>query len=195
MSFGDEIFRALTGRHVDPHNFNAMVREAGAFREERGMSRREFARQTGIPESTLRRWEKDGVNARAQEARLPQLVNAYRQIIADPATVDRWRNNGMVIHVDGVPSRGGSGSTETRSLSANQLRLSPGTGDRVISAFLAGDDKGAAQAFVRGIGDPFYRHVMFGGWIAGHDEDLSDLAYEGGDEYDGDGYFVSASAS
>lgn len=191
MSFGDEIFRALTGRQHEPTSFNEILNDVGQFRAEIGMSRRAFARQTGIPESTLRRWEKDGITSKAQEARLPQLNRAYRQLISSPAAIERWRNNGMVIHVRDVPAS--RGRTQDLDLTANRLKLAPGTGNTVVNAFLAGDDAGAAKAFVRGIRDPWYRSVLFGGWMS-HDEDLSDLAYEG--DYDGaDDYEVAASAS
>jgi transcriptional regulator with XRE-family HTH domain len=192
VSFADEIHLALTGQMREPEDFPTLVAEMTAYREEIGLSRRGFAKQYGIPESTLRRWERDGVNADAQQARFPQLVRAYRELTAMPGALQRWRNNDMVITVDGVPVRGGSGRTESRELSAAKLRLKPGTGDRVVEAFLKGDDAGAAKAFVKGIGDPWYRQVMFGGWLAENDEDLQGEGY--GDETD-DGYFVAASAS
>ena len=193
MSFGDEIFQALTGRSAEPTSAAEMFEEVEQYRLEIGMSRRAFARQSGIPESTLRLWGQKGFSSKSAEKNMGRLTVAYRGLISSPAAVERWRNNDMKISVDNVP--GDRGRVESRTISAGQLKLQPGTGDRVVAAFLRGDDKGAAQAFVKGIGDGWYRNVMFGSWIANHDEDLSDLAYEGS-EYDGDDdYFVYASAS
>lgn len=193
MSFGDEIFRALTGRSAEPASAEEMFREAEQYRYEIGLSRRGFAKQSGIPESTLRYWGQQGFTGKSDAANLPRLTRAYRSLISSPAAVERWKQNGMTIHVDNVP--GSRGRTESRQLDAHRLKLAPGTGAAVVKAFMDGDDKKAAQTFMKGIGDPWYRQVMFGSWLANHDDDLSDLAYEGA-EYDGmDDYFVTASAS
>lgn len=190
MSFGDEIFRALTGRYQEPTSFGEMFRDLTQYRLEVGMSRRGFAKQYGIPESTLRRWEAGDMGTKGQQARMPGLIRAYRGLISSPAAVERWKANGMTIHVDGVPTRGGSSRTKSMDLDAGRLKLRPGTGDAVVKAFLAGDDKGAARAFKAGIGDGWYRGKMFGQWLAD-----DDLAYEGS-EYDGaDDYEVTASAT
>lgn len=189
-SFGGEIYKALTGRNDRAAtSFNDMVRELVEYRSAAGVSRRAQARQTGIPETTLRRWEK-GIDSRAQETRLPQLVSAYRAQIMSPGAAARWKADQMKVTVHNVPVKGRSAHTADRELTASKLRIRPGTGEAVVAAFLAGDDKGAARAFQAGIGDPWYRQVMFGTWLA---DDDSDLAYEG---YDVDSdYSMSASAS
>lgn len=192
-SFGEEIFKALTGRDHEPTSAAEMFEAVEDYRTDVGLSRRAFARQSGIPESTLRYWGTKGFTSKSDAANLSRLTVAFRGLIASPSALDAWRNNRMSINVSNVP--GDRGRVEFRTISAGQLKLGSTTGESVVAHFLRGDDKGAAQAFVKGIGDPWYRHVMFGSWIASHDEDLSDLAYEGS-EYDGeDDYAVYASAS
>ncbi len=185
-----EIYKALTGRtDRAATSFDDMVRELIQYRAVAGISRRAQSRQTGIPETTLRRWE-GGIDPKAQEARLPQLVSAYRAQIMTPGAAARWRADQFSWTVTGVPTKGRSARTADRDLSASKLKIRPGTGEKIVAAYLAGDDKGAARAFVAGIGDPWYRQVMFGSWVAAEDDDL---AYEG---YDVDSdYSVGVSAS
>lgn len=188
MSFGDEIFRALTGREAEPTSPESMLNAIDDYRAEIGLSRRAFARQSGIPESTLRYWGQHGVRGRHVEENAGKLTRAYRGLIASPAALDRWRNNQMTVHLSGIPRT-------ARDVSASKLGLRAGTGAAVVNAFLNGNDKQAAQIFARGVTDQFYRNAVFGRWLPAHDEDLSDLAYEGDGYDDADGYFAQASAS
>lgn len=191
--FGDEIFHALTGRENEPTSSAEMFQLVEQERHAQGMSRRAFSRASGIPESTLRYWGSKGFTSKSDAANLGRLTIAYRGLIADPARIDAWRNHQMSIVVHDVPSD--RSRTRQRTLDADNLKLKKDTGDKVVAAFLRGDDKGAAHAFVEGIGDGWYRVVMFKSWIGSQDEDLSDLAYEGA-HYDGmDDYSCSASAS
>ena len=193
--FSDEIYRALTGRTGGPvETFDDMVREMAEWRALRGESRRAQARRTGIPESSLRRFEKNAAtppttpsgraaHERAQAARLPAIVQAYRQAIADPEAVERWRNNGMTLHVTDVSVKGGSARRGDRDLTATQLRMRAGAGQRIVDAYMRGDDAGAARAFASGIGDPWSRGVLFRGWVA---PDFEDLAADESGDWDSD---------
>jgi hypothetical protein len=193
-SFGEEIFKALTGRDHEPTSAAEMFEQVEDYRTEVGLSRRAFARQSGIPESTLRYWGTKGFTSKSDAANLSRLTVAFRGLIASPAALDAWRNNRMSINVSNVP--GEKGRVESRSISAGQLGLGATTGESVVAHFLRGDDKGAAHAFVNGIGDGWYRKVMFKSWIGRHDDDLADLPHEDSSEYDGeDDYAVYATAS
>lgn len=179
MSFMDEVYYALTGgRSRGGSSFGArleaIVAEAG--------SGRKAAKLLGIGETTLREWRKGrgsktAAGRAAREARLDKLSRAA---MANPAVMDRWRNNNISVIVTNVPGRGGG----TRTLGAGALNLAPGTGANVVRHWLAGRDREAAQAFRAGIRDPWYRDVMFGEWM-----DDDDLAYEG-DAYDDTDYAV-----
>lgn len=202
-NFGDEIYRALTGRTGGPvESFDDMVREMAQWRGVTGESRRAQARRVGIPESTLRRFEHNAASPpttasgraahqRAQSARLPGIVRAYRSAIADPEAVQRWRDNGMVLHVTDMSAKGGSGRKVDLDLTANRLRMAPDAGNRIVDAYMRGDDRAAARALMTGIGDPWYKGTLFRGWIAPSFEDLSAEA-DGG--WDSD-YEVGASVS
>lgn len=172
MSLGEEIERALTGGRGGRDTFGAKL---AAIREQYP-SRRAMAKGTGIPETTLRRWDSQGLTSKGQAANAGRLDAAYRAAILNRAIMERWRANGMVIHVAGVPDHN---RTINRSVNANQLRLRPGTGDKVVDKFMAGDNAGAAAAFVAGIGDEWYRKFMFGDWL-----DDTDVGSDEPSDYD-----------
>lgn len=201
--FGDEIYRALTGRTGGPvESFDDMVREMAQWRGVTGESRRGMASRIGIPESSLRRFERNAstppatasgraAHERAQAGRLPSIVRAYRAAIADPEAVARWRANGMTLHVTDMTAKGGSARKVDLDLNAGRLKMSPNAGDRIVEAYMRGDDTGAARAFMTGIGDPWYKGTLFRGWIA---PDFEDLSAESDDGWDSD-YAVGASVS
>lgn len=172
MSLGEEIERALTGGRGGRDTFGAKL---AAIREQYP-SRRAMAKGTGIPETTLRRWDSQGLTSKGQAANAGRLDAAYRAAILNRATMERWRADGMVIHVAGVPDHG---RATNRSVNANQLRLRPGTGDKVVDKFMAGDNAGAARAFIAGIRDEWYRTVMFGEWL-----DDTDVGSDEPSDYD-----------
>lgn len=184
----DAIYRSLTGRRSGAlrPSFTEALRELIDYRAQTGMSRRAMSRMSGIPETTLRRWDGGArPTERDHDRQYGRLLSLYRHISVSPAVEQRWANNQISITIDGFPAKGGSGRTETRVLDAQRLRLSPGTGEDVLERFYAGDDRGAARAFVAGIGDDWYHDVVFAGW-------LTELAYEG-HGVDGD-YALSVSA-
>lgn len=161
---------ALGGSHqqvsfVD--QLRATVKDAG--------SNRAAARRLGVGEASVRRWL--GGRARPKAGNMGKVTQAFtalpkmaqRAVLLKAEAAERWRNNGMVI-----TTRDGR---NTRQLDARRLRLDQGTGGRVVDAWLAGDDEGAAQVFRAGIGDDWYREEYFGQWST--DEDL---AYAGADE-------------
>jgi hypothetical protein len=188
MKFGDVIHQALTGRPTEPVSGQEMFERMTESYRAANMSRRAFARATGIAESTLRYWGDKGVSARRDEVNLPRLTRAYRASLANTAAVEQWRQNNITIQLDGIPR-------SARSVNANKLDLRAGTGALVVNAYLNGDDAGAARIFAQGVRDQFYRHQVFGKWLpaSGYD-DLEDLAYEGSEYDDADGYFVTVSA-
>ena len=183
MSLADVIYNALTGQSGAARpSFGDAIRDVVQERTSRGISRRQLARETGIPESTLRRWEKgqrperkSGAAAGYAEQRYEQLIGAHRHLIAVPSMMDRWRANDMRFTLTNFPEHG---RTTTRTVSGDKLDLSPGTGDRIVAAFLRGDDGAAARALVAGIRDPFYEQV-FDEWVDDpdihevHDSDYS----------------------
>lgn len=185
MNFGDAIFKALTGHDKHPVSGQSMFDEIEQYRAAIGLSRRGFAKQSGIPESTLREWGKHGVTAKVEANRLDQITRAYRGLIASPAAVARWRANDLSIQLGGIPRT-------ARTVTAGQLQLRAGTGAAAVQRFLAGDDTGAARVFAQGVRDPFYKHSVFGKWLP---KTYDDLAYEGDGYDDADGYFATASAS
>lgn len=181
MSLGEEIARALTGGRGGRDTFGGKLEAIRATYP----SRKAMARGIRIPESTLRRWEREGVSSKVLAARAGTVDAAYRAAILNRAVMERWRANGMVIHVTGVPLKGGSNRSGTRSLDKDKLDLKAGTGDKVVDKFMAGDNAGAAAAFVAGIQDQWYHDVMFGEW-------LDDLDVGADDESD---YSVSVSGA
>lgn len=186
MSLADVIYNALTGQTGAARpSFGDAIRDVVQERTSRGIPRRQLARETGIPESTLRRWEKGArPTARDMERRHSQLIAAHRHLVAVPSMVDRWRANDMRFTLTNFPEHG---RLTTRTVSGSKLDLAPGTGDRIVAAFLRGDDGGAARALAGGIRDPFYDQV-FSEWM-----DDDDLAYEGREYPDSD-YAVGVSA-
>lgn len=191
MSFGEEIFKALTGREHEPTSSGEMFEAIEDYRNDIGMSRRAFAKRSGIPESTLRYWGTKGFSTKSAQANLPKLTVAFRSLIASPAAVDRWRNNDITLHLAAMPQQ--RRGQVPYNISARQLKLEPGTGRQVVAHFLRGDDRGAALVFAKGVGDGWYRNVLFGKWMAAHDDDLEEIGH---DEYEGAGdYDVEATAS
>lgn len=179
MSLADVIFNALTGQSGAARpSFDQVIQDVAQERAVRGISRRQLAKETGIPESTLRRWEKgqrpsrkSGASATYAEDRYGQLVGAHRHLVAVGDNLDRWRNHRMVFSLQGVKQhtdRGGDRSS--RTVSGSKLALKPGTGDRIVDAFLAGDDRRAAAELAAGIQDDFYWDV-FNNWIDADDSD------------------------
>jgi hypothetical protein len=187
MSLADVIYNALTGQSGAARpTFSDAIRDVVQERTARGISRKGFARDVGIPESTLRRWEKGArPTAKDFERRHTQLIAAHRHLVAVPSMLDRWRDHNMRFTLDGFPEHGRSVS---RNVSGHQLELAPGTGDRIVNAFLAGDDKGAARALGAGITNHFY-DLVFNQWL-----DDEDLSYEGHDTGDSD-YTMTVSAA
>lgn len=187
-SLGEEIFKALTG-HTEQRSasFSDMVRDLVDYRAIHGMSRRAMSRMSGIPETTLRRWDNGArPTARDMERQQGKLTPLWREMASSPAALARWRADNFSLGVDNVPHHGG---TQSRTLTSNTLRIRPGTGDKIVAAYLRGDDGAAARALVAGIGEPWYRQVMFGDWMSDDD----DLAYEG---YDVDSdYSLAVSAT
>jgi hypothetical protein len=189
VKFSDVIHQALTGRPAEPVTGQEMFERMTESYRASGMSRRAFARATGIAESTLRYWGDKGVSARRDDVNLPRLTRAYRASLANSAKVEQWRQNNITIQLGGIPRT-------ARNVTADKLGLRPGTGALVVNAYLNGDDAGAARIFAQGVRDQFYRHSVFGKWLpaSGYD-DLEDLAYEGEYEDDADSYFgVTVSA-
>lgn len=182
--FGDDIYQALTGSRPDagPPDLESAIRELVHIRTAEGMSRRAFAREYGIPESTLRRVEQGGTHSeKGRAAVYNRLMGAWRQASLRPGVAERWRADNMSVTLANFPSGGGrrGRGTETRTVTAAKLDLRPGTGDKVVDAVLRGDKREAAREMVRGIGDPFYKTV-FTDWIGPHDEDLAGMESEGG---------------
>lgn len=185
MGLADVIYNALTGQSGAARpSFADAIRDVVQERTSRGISRRQLAKDTGIPESTLRRWEKGARPiAKDMERRHSQLIAAHRHLVAVPSMMDRWRANDMRFTLTNFPEHG---RPTNRTVTGSKLDLAPGTGDRIVNAFLKGDDGGAARALAAGIRDPFYEQV-FEEWV-----DDDDLAYEGHD-VDSD-YSVGVSA-
>lgn len=184
MSFRDIISRALTGgRDVVPFGdqLKAAVADAG--------SNRALARRLGVGEASIRRWLAG--KARPKAGNMGKVTGAFsalpeavrRRALLNSEAAARWRRNGMII-----TTRDGR---NTRRLDARRLRLEGGTGERVVDAWLAGDDREAARRFRDGIGDDWYREEYFGQWST--DEDL---AYEGrGEDDPGSDVMVIAGAA
>lgn len=186
MSLADVIYNALTGQSGAARpSFGDVINDVVQERAVRGISRKGFAREVGIPESTLRRWEKGArPTAKDFERRHTQLIAAHRHLIAVPSMLDRWRDHNMRFTIDNFPEHGRNTS---RNISGHQLALRPGTGGRVVDAFLRGDDHAAAKALGAGITDHFYDQV-FNDWL-----DDEDLSYEGhGPDHDDYSMTVSA---
>lgn len=168
MSLADVIYNALTGQAGAARpGFGEVIRDVVHERSARGVSRRQLARDTGIPESTLRRWERGArPTMRDTERRYGQLLAAHRHLTAVPDMIERWRRHEMRFTLTGFPEHG---RTTNRTVSGEKLDLAPGTGDRIVNAFLAGDDHRAARALGDGIRDEFY-DAVFHEWL--DDEDL-----------------------
>lgn len=169
MSLAEVIYNALTGQDGAARpSFDIVIRDMVHERAARGVSRRSLAKQTGIPESTLRRWEKGARPAsRNAETRYGQLLAAHRHLVAVPAMLDRWRNHNMIFQLSDVKGQHGRSG---RTVTADKMGLTPGTGDRIVEAFLRGDDQGAAHALQAGVTDHFYWQV-FNDWLADENSD------------------------
>lgn len=145
MSLEDVVRAALTD--------GAGSRPAGSLADQvaelktRYGSGRKAAKATGIPESTLRRVAKTG---RAGSANLDKLDQGVRS----------GRVSGTLTDANLKISATDRTSGREREITATQLKLKPGTVERMRAAYVAGDDQGAAKALLDGIGDTWYR-----GWL------------------------------
>ena len=107
------------------------------------------AANLGVSESTLRSWRNGshrpstGKRATVEEYTRGQRKTSTRRVIEqmDPA------------HLELAFTYNKSHAT----LTANNLRLRPGTMPKVFRALLGGDEQGAAAAFIAGIGDDWYK--------------------------------------
>lgn len=178
-SLGDHIRQALTGGQEHITESVSFREKLQALRAEAG-SRRAAAREAGVPESTWRRWERGSIPKAAGAGHIDRAVRAAN--ISPNAPTDQTLS---VRTFDRATGR-------NRSLSAEKLRLSPGTMDRVRDAYLRGDNEAAAREFVNGIREPWYRNYFAKGVIADRSaqgsgaDDSGGGRDDGGDEESGD---------
>ena len=154
------------------------------------------ARHFGVSESTVRRWLGGGRShapgRRASRDRAGQTVpkggnlgkvveefttlpaGGRRAATMSPGTAAQWRA-GFISAT--VIVGGQSRTIHYREGSGNPARsLAPGTGRKIVEAFLRGDDKGAARAFVGGVQDDWYRERFENG-----DDDLRGEEFDAAD--------------
>jgi hypothetical protein len=146
MGLVDVVRGALTGgREYAPE---MTLAERMAELKERHGSGRSAARHAGIAETTFRRIMKSGSGRADNVGKLDHAVREGR--IAGTSLTDA---NLKITATDRSNNR-------PRTLDAQQLKLRPGTVEKMREAYLRGDDQAAAKALLDGIGDPWYR-----GWL------------------------------
>jgi hypothetical protein len=121
---------------------------------ERAGSRRAAAREWGIPESTLRRYQAGGGMS---AARAEQILHAGREARINTNVTDE---NLLIVAKDRQTL---DGRHRERKLDADKLDLQPGTMDAVRQAYVEGGEHAAAQALLNGIGNEWYRQ-----WLTPH---------------------------
>lgn len=122
-------------------------------------SGRKAAKLAGVSEATWRRWKLG--TTQPKPAGLAGLAAAFgalpakvqRMASIDQAAAARLRNGNITLNVE---QNGGKEHGRDRKITGAGLRLRQDTGDKVIDRIIAGDDRGAARAFIDGIQDDFY---------------------------------------
>lgn len=157
MSIVDAIKGIFAGDRPEPQTGPELIT---ALKQQHG-SVRAAGRATGIPESTLRRW---GKGATPGPRSVDRVDRARRDVAAK-----RIDQSTFVLKVkDRHPDA--QGKHRERNLKADQLKLAPGTLDKVRAAHVAGQHDKAAKEFLKGIQSSWYR-----GWLTPG----SDLARSG----------------
>jgi hypothetical protein len=189
MSIGESLIKLATGRDVrdTPADLGSIVRDLVADRNARGESRRHQAVRLGVGESTMRGWEKGLRSARGRANAYRRASGIWREtiIVGSPGAA-RIERHDFSLTLVGVPTRGHSGRTENRTVTAAKLNLADRTGERITEALRAGDRKRAVRILVASTRDPFY-HQLLRDWAddpdIGDDFVESDYTVVGDDDY------------
>jgi hypothetical protein len=169
----DAMYKALTGRTPRLEQASAATRVA--WLEQRHGSLTAVARQTGIPRTTLRRW-RDGISTPRAE-REQQITRAIREQSVPKRRQDRFRKSTQRRPwAPDAPRRTGRGSNQEhrhhggltvtaditissdhrqRTLNLGQ-NLGPEHADRIIVAFMSGDDADFRAALNAAVGAYFH---------------------------------------
>jgi hypothetical protein len=145
MGLIDVVRAALTGGRSYPEM--TLAQRMAELKALHG-SGRAAARAAGIAETTFRRIIKNGSGRADNLAKVDRAVREGRT--SGTALNDR---DLKITATDRDSGR-------TRTISAEQLKLRPGTVEKMRDAYLRGDDTAAAKALLDGIGDPWYK-----GWL------------------------------
>lgn len=163
MSSWDEIedilYRAITGgRSPHTEGFSSAIRELRRQVD----TTAEMARRLGIPRRTVGDWLNKGVQPKPQHRqtvmealrrhrlRLRRELRLQRgavRIVAEQRYTEKGRTDNVRIWVH--PRQG----------SPYNIGWDPNANGRIIDAYLAGDMRAAAEAFIAGITDPGYQDM------------------------------------
>lgn len=159
MSLGDELYQILgeSSSYVEEEDFE-LVDALDELREE-GQSTAAFARELGVPRTTLRRWLAGG----KPRINVTPIVNVARSIRRVRVLDERETS----LRAGWPRSLFGrvkvSKRSSARTVSAQQLQLNHQVGDRLVTAFLNGAGPNRlGMIFVRSVGDDWYRGALLG---------------------------------
>ncbi|MEV0461039.1 hypothetical protein [Catellatospora methionotrophica] len=150
---GDRLVNLMRGREVQqsPMTFREKAEE---LRRTAGVTK--GARIAGVDRRTFQRWFEKwnaGLNPKPRKDTLDKLDFGVRRAwVATPLP-----DGAVVLN---VKDRNDT-ARAVRTITAKQLRLSPGTMNRVADVYVAtGDAEAAAAAFLAGVQDRFYRRWL-----------------------------------
>ena len=149
---GDAFVRRVLKADPAPMAFG----EAVFYLRQREGSGRAAARRLGVSESSLRRWDK---GTKPKAATQQKVLETVRRLRSRPSAMG---DAGVMLPVVSQDRKRGS---RERDVSGQQLKLRPGTLARSHEIWLrTGDSDKAASAFMRGIGDPWYKAQLAKGF-------------------------------
>lgn len=185
---GDAFVRRVLKADPSPLSFGDALR----YLRQREGSGRAAARALGVSESSIRRWDKGTTPKPGTQQKVLETV---RRLRSRPSTMG---DAGVMLPVVSQDRKRGR---RERDVSGQQLKLQPGTLKQAHEIWLkTGNADQAAAAFVKGIGDPWYRTQLAkgltesraetgtsktggGGGGGGDLDDVVDPEYDIGDDY------------
>lgn len=155
----DRLLSIITGGRDVPAPGGSFREQADALRARAG-SLNAAARLAGVDRRTYQRWYErwgQGKEPRPRPGTTARLAEGIRRAQLDPARPDESAVTLRVVD----RGRGRNPGGRERVLTDANLRLSPGTMDRVRDAWVkTGDPESAAAAFLAGITVPFYKRWL-----------------------------------